>query len=76
MKNSPTPSRAMMTEATVRRKEDRENRNSRTATRTVSSTTNGAAISFNNSLIGSAPFYHLSTYILPCGHRVNNVVDG
>nr|DAU60762.1 MAG TPA: hypothetical protein [Caudoviricetes sp.] len=28
------------------------------------------------SLIGSTPFYHLSTYILPCRRRGNNVVDG
>ena len=76
MKNNPTPRKVIMTEAAVRRKEDKENRNSRTATRTVSSTTNGAAISFNTSLIGSTPFYHLSTYILPCGRRGNNVVDG
>ena len=40
-----------MTEAAVRRKEDTENRNNRTATRTVSKTINGAAINFNISLI-------------------------
>ena len=66
---------AMMAEAAVRRKEDTENRNNRTATRTVSKTINGAAISFNISLIFLAPFY-LSTYILPCGRRGNNVADG
>ena len=59
----------------VRRKEDTENRNNRTATRTVSKTINGAAISFNISLISLAPFY-LSTYILPCRRRGNNVADG
>lgn len=32
---------------------------------TVNKTTNGAVISFKISLIGSTPFYHLSTYILP-----------
>ena len=42
MKNSPTPTSAIMTEATVRRKEDMENRNSRTATRTVRNRISGA----------------------------------
>ena len=43
MKNSPTPNRVIITEAAVRRKEDTENRNNKTATRTVSKTINGAA---------------------------------
>ena len=67
---------AMMAEAAVRRKEDKENRNSRTATRTVRSRISGAAISLSISLIGSTPFYLFSTYILPCGRRGNNVADG
>ena len=75
MKNSPTPNSAIIIEAVVRRKEDTENRNNRTVTRIVSKTINGAAISFNISLISLAPFY-LSTYILPCGRRGNNVADG
>ena len=75
MKNSPTPNSAIIIEVAVRRKEDTENRNNRTATRTVSKTINGAAISFNISLISLVPFY-LSTYILPCGDRGNNVVGG
>lgn len=75
MKNSPTPNRTIITEAAVRRKDDPENRNSKTATRTVSKTINGAAINFNISLISLAPFY-LPTYILPCERRGNNVADG
>ena len=62
MKNSPMPNRAMITEAAVRRKEDTENRNNRTATRTVSKTINGAAISLSISLIALSPF--LSAFYL------------
>ena len=83
MKNSPTPNRAMITEAAVRRKEDTENRNNRTATRMVSKTINGAAINFNISLIALSPF--LSAFYLYftmraqgpqcCGRLVNLVLE-
>lgn len=52
-----------MTEAAVRRKDDSENRNSRTATRTVRNRISGAAISLSISLIGSTPFYAPFKYI-------------
>lgn len=67
MKNNPIPSKAIITETAVRRKENTENRNCRTSTSTVSSNTTGAAISFNNSPIGSAPFLIFLTIFYHAG---------
>ena len=66
MKNSPTPSNPIMTEAAIRKKEDTENRKNRMATRTVKTTTKSISINFNISLVNMAPFFALSTTILPC----------
>lgn len=76
MKNSPTPSNPIMTEAAVKKKEDKENRKNRTATSTVKTTTKGIAINFNISLVSMAPFFALSTTILPGMDGGNNVVGG